>query len=85
MHKYMSIDQLAEVTTYSKTTLTRGTISKRMVEGIHYVCPFGGKKKLYIWEAIERDMFQVSQNVSYASGEFRKPAIPMANGGVCHG
>jgi hypothetical protein len=47
---------------------------QRLLEGIHYIRPFGGRKILYIWEHIERDMGL-------------KPGfgIPMANGGVCHG
>lgn len=42
----------------------------------HYIRPFGGRKILYIWETIERDMGGTSSNPL---------AIPMANGGVMHG
>ncbi|MGO2363613.1 MAG: hypothetical protein ACTH5O_05015 [Psychrobacter sp.] len=27
-----------------------------LIEGIHYIRPFGGRKILYIWEEIEKDM-----------------------------
>jgi hypothetical protein len=27
-----------------------------LLEGVHYFRPFGGRKILYIWERIERDM-----------------------------
>ncbi len=27
-----------------------------LIEGIHYVRPFGRRKVLYIWEAVERAM-----------------------------
>ena len=27
-----------------------------LLEGTHYVRPFGGRKILYLWENIERDM-----------------------------
>ena len=47
------------------------------IEGIHYIKPFGRRRVLYIWEAIERDMVKSSAG--------KKPAIPMANGGVCYG
>ena len=47
-----------------------------LLEGVHYIRPFGGRKILYIWEKIEADMgCMVPQTF----------AIPMANGGVCHG
>ena len=48
------------------------------VEGTHYVRPFGGRKILFLWEAIERDMICVGVAESRA-------AIPMANGAVLHG
>ena len=27
-----------------------------LLEGVHYFRPFGGRKILYVWDAIERDM-----------------------------
>ena len=45
-----------------------------MLEGVDYIRPFGGRKILYIWETIERDM-------TVAKDAF---SIPMANGSVCH-
>jgi len=46
-----------------------------LIEGTHYFRPFGGRKILYIWANIERDMIAESQ---------RRPVgmagIPMANG-----
>ncbi|EQD42562.1 hypothetical protein B2A_10285, partial [mine drainage metagenome] len=44
----------------------------------HYLRPFGGRKILYIWEAIERDMF--NEGMAPIARE-----IPMANGSICHG
>ena len=51
-----------------------------LLEGIHYFRPFGGRKILYRWEAIQQDMMRVS--VARPTG---MSAIPMANGGVLHG
>jgi hypothetical protein len=48
-----------------------------LLEGTHYIRPFGGRKLLYVWEAIERDMGQFSGRCA--------PAIPMANGGSARG
>jgi hypothetical protein len=44
---------------------------------VHYIRPFGGRKLLFVWEAIERDIANVSMG--------RGPLIPMANGGHAHG
>jgi len=47
------------------------------IEGIHYIRPFGGRKILYLWEPIERDMkFQ---------SEAEAPIVPLAAGGTIHG
>ena len=34
--------------------------TKTFMEGIHYIRPFGGRKILYIWERIEKDMAQAT-------------------------
>jgi hypothetical protein len=76
MHEYITVDELATRTTYAKETITRGHIARLLIEGIHFVRPFGGKKKLYIWENIEKEML----------GGFNKvTAIPMARGGALNG
>jgi hypothetical protein len=48
-----------------------------LIEGKHYIRPFGGRKILYIWETIEEDMLNATHTSSLE--------IPMANGGVCYG
>ena len=48
-----------------------------LLEGVHYIRPFGGRKLLFIWETIQRDIGTASAG--------RGPLIPMANGGVAHG
>lgn len=79
MKTLLTVEELAARTTYSESTILRGHIARSLVDGVHFVRPFGGKKRLYIWEAIESDMFNPSQ--PYNS----KISIPMANGGSCHG
>jgi hypothetical protein len=44
-----------------------------LLEGVHYIRPFGGRKILFLWDAIERDMYVPGGSAI---------AIPMANGGV---
>lgn len=48
-----------------------------LLEGTHYVRPFGGRKILFVWESIERDMRVASVNDPIG--------LPMANGAVLHG
>jgi len=73
---FIDPDDLAARLHYKRETIMRTKLDSVFKEHIHYVRPFGGKKVLFIWENIQRDML---------SGEFSTPAIPMANGGYCHG
>jgi hypothetical protein len=72
---YLTTEALAERIHYDPRTIRERMKDSVLIEGIHYFRPFGGRKILYIWEAIERDM-KLSVDAL---------AIPMANGGVCHG
>lgn len=72
---YLTTDGLSERIHYDPRTIRERLKDSVLIEGVHYIRPFGGRKILYIWESIERDM---KLNVSAI-------AIPMANGGVCHG
>ncbi|MEW8508842.1 MAG: hypothetical protein AB2598_19305 [Candidatus Thiodiazotropha sp.] len=74
---YLTTAELSERIKYDTRTIRERLKDSVLLEGVHYIRPFGGRKILYLWEQIEQDMGQVSQ-----SGPF---AIPMANGGVCHG
>jgi len=47
------------------------------IEGVHYIRPFGRRKILFIWEAVERDMFEPSAH--------EEPMIPLAAGGAIRG
>ncbi len=72
---YLTTDELSERIKYDSRTIRERLKDSVLLEGIHYFRPFGGRKILYIWETIERDM------------QLAVPAfgIPMANGDVCHG
>jgi hypothetical protein len=79
MRTLLTAQELAALTKYSESTIVRGHVARALVDGVHYVRPFGGKRKLYIWEAIEHDMFNPAH---LATSEL---SIPMANGGTFHG
>ncbi len=72
---YLTTEELSGVIKYDTRTIRERLKDSVLLEGIHYIRPFGGRKILFIWEHIERDM-------SASGSAF---AIPMANGGVCHG
>lgn len=74
---YLTTDELSALIKYDSRTIRERLKDSVLLEGRHYIRPFGGRKTLYIWEHIEVDMAQVS-----ASGPL---GIPMANGGVLHG
>lgn len=72
---YLTTDELSGRIKYDIRTIRERLKDSVLIEGVHYFRPFGGRKILYIWEAIERDMRIVGDGLS----------IPMANGEVCHG
>lgn len=73
---YLTTDALSARIHYDARTIRERLKDSVLIEGVHYFRPFGGRKILYIWEAIERDM-----RVDLVCGANN---IPMANGGVCH-
>ncbi|WP_150304337.1 hypothetical protein [Pseudomonas saliphila] len=75
--QYLTTDELAARIKYDARTIRERFKDSVLLEGTHYIRPFGGRKILYIWDAIERDM----GGHSNANGL----AVPMARGGMCHG
>ena len=73
---YLTTDQLSERIHYDPRTIRNQLKDSVLLEGVHYVRPFGRRKLLFVWEAIERDL-GIASSQSFG--------IPMANGGVCHG
>jgi len=73
---FLTTVQLAERIQYDVRTIREQLKDSVLIEGVHYVRPFGRRKILYIWETIENEILN-SKNLAFG--------IPMANGGVCHG
>ena len=73
---YLTTAELAERIKYDPRTIREQLKDSVLIEGKHYLKPFGGRKILYIWETIEADMC-THQTASFG--------IPMANGDACHG
>lgn len=74
--EYLTTDELSARIKYDCRTIRERLKDSVLLEGVHYIRPFGGRKILYIWGAIERDIGQFSAGHAL---------VPMANGGVCHG
>lgn len=74
---YLTTEELAARIKYDARTIRNRLKDSVLIEGTHYIRPFGGRKILYVWEAIERDMKAHPAQVS----DF---GIPMASGQVCY-
>ncbi len=53
---YLTTEELAQRIRYTPATIRNQLKDSVLLEGKHYIRPFGGRKILYVWEAIERDM-----------------------------
>ena len=56
MQTYLTTEQLATRIQYDVRTIRDRLKDSVLLEGIHYIRPFGGRKLLFLWEAIERDI-----------------------------
>jgi len=75
---FLTTAELAQKLHYNARYICNYLVDAVLLEGTHYVRPFGRRKILFIWEAIERDMYNTTPKID-------TPAIPLARGGVCHG
>lgn len=73
---FLTTSELAEKIKYDTRTIRERLKDSVLLEGIHYIRPFGGRKILYNWDVIQRDMCKFSQQAM---------AIPMTNGGAING
>lgn len=73
---YITTEELAQKLHYDPRYIRETLKDAVLLEGIHYVRPFGRRKILFIWEQIEHDMkIPTAESIG----------IPLAGGGVCHG
>ena len=76
MSTYLTTEQLAQKIHYDPRTIRSRLKDSVLIEGQHYFRPFGGRKILYIWEAIESDMQSASSKTALG--------IPLVAGGLCN-
>ena len=90
---YLTTEQLSELIHYDARPIRTRLKDAVLLEGIHYIRPFGGRKLLFIWEAIQRDIgtasAQQAPDTRMVNGGIvsmaRNISIPMASGGLAHG
>ena len=76
---YLTTEELAIRIKYDVRTIRERLKDSVLIEGVHYFRPFGGRKILFIWSSIQRDMMSESQVRPVGM-----VGIPMANGGMLH-
>lgn len=79
-NELLTTDELSARIKYDVRTIRERLKDSVLLEGVHYFRPFGGRKILFRWDAIQRDMASASSvQAKQMSG------IPMANGRILHG
>lgn len=68
---YLTTDELSQRIKYDPRSIRSHLKDSVLLEGRHYIRPFGGRKILWCWEQIEEDMARQSAH---------SIAIPMARG-----
>ena len=65
---YITTKELAERIHYNERTIRNQLKDSVLIEGIHYIRPFGGRKILYVWERIESEIMNGPSPESLISG-----------------
>ena len=76
MPTFITTRELAERIKYDVRYIRETLVDEVFREGVHYIRPFGRRKILFVWEAIEEDLL---------SGQPGRNSIPLSSGGACHG
>lgn len=76
-YTYLTTEELAERIKYDCRTIRQSLKDTVLLEGLHYIKPFGRRKILFLWEEVEKTMLTSARNEESL-------AIPMANGSVCY-
>ena len=65
---YLTTDELSDRIKYDARTIRNRLKDSVLLEGIHYIRPFGGRKILYLWERIEQDMARPTATTALMAG-----------------
>ena len=61
---YLTTEELSGRIKYDARTIRSSLKDTVLLEGVHYIRPFGGRKILFVWEAIERDIGKQSASAA---------------------
>ncbi len=73
----LTCDELAKRIKYDPRYIREHLKDSVFIEGVHYIRPFGRRKILFIWDAIEKEMMKAMQP--------SLDVIPLAAGGSIRG
>ena len=63
-YTYLTTQELSVKIRYDAKTIRNQLKDSVLFEGVHYIKPFGGRKILYLWENIEKDMLKcITENM----------------------
>lgn len=74
---YLTTEELAKRIKYDPRYIRETLKDAVFLEGTHYIRPFGGRKILFIWEAVESTML--------GAAPAPDNVVPLARGGVARG
>jgi len=63
---YLTTEELSVRIKYNARTIRNELKDSVLLEGRHYIRPFGQRKILFIWEQIEKDMRKASEASPFA-------------------
>ncbi len=63
---YLTTEELSSRIKYDPCTIRDRLKDSVLLEGVHYIRPFGGRKILYLWEKIQQDMANFTAPTSFA-------------------
>ena len=55
---YLTTKELSGRIHYNERTIRNQLKDSVLIEGVHYIRPFGGRKILFVWERIENEMLK---------------------------
>jgi len=73
----ITTETLSERIKYDPRYIRENLKDSVFIEGVHYIRPFGRRKILFVWEAIEQEIMKSMQSTAQV--------IPLAAGGSIRG
>ncbi|MBN2429386.1 MAG: hypothetical protein JXK94_13710 [Deltaproteobacteria bacterium] len=72
---YLTTEEVADRLPYTAKYIRSILKDRVFLEGIHYIRPFGRKKVLYIWEAVEEEMVKASETKKPSKGVAKERSV----------